>query len=235
MKLFSTLAAILAANCTVTLVIRKNENGRLVASTVFKNDNVKDAAVDLIAPFVVSGSPEELDAEFLDAIKAPMEKSSGFQTSLQNFEAQQKVAQANSAAAKAAKDAADKARKDGDAKAKKLKDEADALAKDKKYKQAVAKYEEALKMATGKDASDIKKAIEECKKKEAPDIFSSFDDEEPAEAPAEVESQEQEPAENEQELSKERSDGEPETEPEENPEEEDGEAPEDEPDPEDFD
>lgn len=191
MKLFSTIAAMLSTGSTVSIIIRKNSDGRLVVSTVFRNENVKDEARDQIVPFNVSGTPEELDAEYLDVIGKPLELSKGLQTSMENFEAQQKIAEANSREAKAKKDAIEKEKREKENKGKKLKDEADKLLKDKKYNEATSKYEQALKLLSGKEADDAKKSLEECKKHSAPDIFYSFDDDEQSAAADKTPSEEE--------------------------------------------
>ena len=176
--LFTTLAAILAANSMVTIVIRKNEDGNLVASTNFNNNDVTDEAKKLIAPFIVSGSPEELDNEFAEVICAPLEQSKGLQTSMQEFEAQQKVAKANSQAAKTAKQTADSLKKQNETLVKSLMDKAKALQKDKKYSEAVNLYSKALALASGTTKAEIQKEIDTCKKNDTPDLFSFGDEEE---------------------------------------------------------
>ena len=182
MKLFSTIAALLGTGSMMTIVIRKNNDGRLTVSTALNNENLQDEAKKHIVPFLVSGTPDELDEGYVEAIGEPMETSKGLQTSMANFEAQQKVAQANSAAAKAKKAEEDKAKNDRDKKVKDLTAKADALLKEKKYKEAKVLLSQALPLATGTAKNDIQKKIDLCKTQDAPDLFGSFDEE--PEAPA---------------------------------------------------
>ena len=178
MNLFKTLAGILCTNADVTIVVRKMADGRLVTSTRFSDNDVNDGAKDLIAPFNVSGSPEDLDSQFTDLIKEPLEQSSGIQTSMKNFEASKKVAQAKSAAASEAKRKEDSEKKAAKDKANKLLSEAKKLMDSRKWKEAKAKLTEALKLAESLKPAEafltasIQSALDKCKKYDAPDIFS---------------------------------------------------------------
>ncbi len=173
MNLFVTLASIISAGTDVTIVIRKNTDGRMVVSTAARNTEVKDQAKDIIPPFVVSGTPEELDAEFVQVITEPVSKATGLQTSMKAFEASMATAAAKSKAVdeekKTKKLLYDKAMAEG-------KKQEDA----KNYEEAVKSYEKALENAAPADASKAKAAIDRCKKNQQPDIFAmSFDEEEP--------------------------------------------------------
>lgn len=110
MNIFQTIAGILGENDDVTIVVTKRAGGRLAVSTNFRNRAVTDKARDLIAPFLVSGTPEELDAEYCGIIAEPLEQSSGIQTSMANFEASKKLAQTKSQQAAATKSKAENER-----------------------------------------------------------------------------------------------------------------------------
>jgi len=121
----------------------------------------------------VSGTPEELDAEFVQVITEPVSKATGLQTSMKAFEASMATAAAKSKAVdeekKTKKLLYDKAMAEG-------KKQEDA----KNYEEAVKSYEKALENAAPADASKAKAAIDRCKKNQQPDIFAmSFDEEEP--------------------------------------------------------
>lgn len=194
MNLFKSLAGILNVDSDMTIVVRKTSSGNLVVSTSVKNNAVSDTAKDIIAPFVVSGTPDELDAEFVGTITAPMEQSVGLQTSMQNFEASKKAAQAKSQAATEAK------KKEADEKSKALKEananveKAKKLEAEHKYKEAVKLYEAALPNVLASEKPKIQTAIDRCKKKDQPDIFSSAFDFDAAPAAEETKEAEEEPA-----------------------------------------
>lgn len=181
MNLFKTLAGIMTPNADTTIVVRKSTDGKIIVSVSYKNKEVTDPAKDIIAPFVVSGTPEEMDAEFVSLIAEPIEQSAGIQTSMANFEASKKVAQAKSQAAAEAKKKADEEKKANKAKLTKLMDEAKKLDEEKNFSKAISIYNEALALADGTERTKVQAAIDACKKKDQPDIFSSmgFDNEEP--------------------------------------------------------
>ena len=220
MNLFKTLSDILSSDSDVTIVVRKTGDDTLAVSTALKNNSTTDPAKDAIAPFVVSGTAEELDAEFVSLIKAPMEKSSGIQTSMANFEASAKAAQAASKAAAEKKRAADDAKKNAKSAVAKILGEADSLLKAKKYAEAKARYSKALQEAEiaglSAEKSTAQKGIDTCSKKETPDIFGAFGDEGEAQEAAAEETQEESPEEpeepSEEEEPEEPADGEPEEE-----------------------
>lgn len=181
MNLFTTIADIIKENADTTIVIRKNTDGRLVVSVSYKNREVADPAKDIISPFVVSGTPEELDNEFVELIAEPMEQSADIQTSMANFEASKKIAQAKSQAAAEEKKKAEELKKAKKAKFEKLMAEGKKLAEAKKFGEAILVYTAALAYAEGGDIAKAKATIDACKKKDQPDIFSSmgFSDEKP--------------------------------------------------------
>jgi PRTRC genetic system protein E len=226
MNLFKTLSDILSSDSDVTIVVRKTGDDTLVVSTAVRNHKTEDPAREAIAPFVVSGSADELDAEYASLIKAPMEKSSGIQTSMANFEASAKAAQAASKAAAEKKRAADDAKKTAKTAVAKILGEADTLLKAKKYAEAKARYSKALqeaeKAGLSAEKSAAQKGIDTCSKKETPDIFGAFGDEGKAQetAPAE-ETEEESPEEPEEPVDEE----EPEEPADEEPEEEEPAAP----------
>lgn len=193
MNLFTTLAGILKENTDITIVVRKNSDGRIVVSTALKNNNVNDVAKNVIAPFVVSGTPEEMDAEFVNLITKPMEESTGIQTSMENFEASKKAAQAKSQAAAEKKKQEDEEKKKAKAETDKAVKEADKLFADKKYDAAKTLYQKAAATAEGADKSRIQKQIDLCEKNAQPDIFESFDQEEETAASENETTEEPEP------------------------------------------
>ena len=171
--LFETLSNILSENGDVTIVVRKNSDGTLTASTMYRNNAVKDEAKNKIAPLVVTGTPAELDNEFAETIATPLEKSSGLQASMEEHDkslaeaaAKSKVAAEQKAAESAAKKAAEKAISD----AKKLADE-------KNYDGAAKVLVKALSDAPESMREAIQKLIDQYKAADEPDIFEKAEEE----------------------------------------------------------
>ena len=177
MNIFKTIAGILGENDDVTIVVTKSVGGRLAVSTNFRNRAVTDKARDLIAPFLVSGTPDELDAEYCGIIAEPLEQSSGIQTSMANFEASKKLAQAKSQQASASKNKAENERLAAEKKARTLYEEARKLSDGKRHDEAARKLEEALKTASETDSKKIQDLLDKCKANKAPDIFGAFEEE----------------------------------------------------------
>ena len=178
MELFKKIAETIGANDDVTLVVRKTGPDALVVSVRVENRSVTDGAKALISPFVVKGSPEELDAGFLGVIAQPLEESTGLQTSMQNFETSKKLAESQSQAAKAQAEKAKKDRDSAKAKVAQTLADADALKDIRKFADARKTYQTALDLAEKagmtKEASLAKAGISFCIDNDVPDIFAGF-------------------------------------------------------------
>lgn len=207
MNLFKTLLDVLSKNCDVTIVVRKTGDQTLTVSTLLRNDDTADPARDAISPFVVTGTADELDTEYADLIKTPMEKSSGIQTSMANFEASAKAAHASSREATESKRKEADAKKSAKASVAKILASADTLLKEKKYADAKVLYNKAKDAAVlaelTAEKNTAQKGIDTCSKNETPDIFSAFGDTEAETAPEKQETSEEVASEEETESSEE--------------------------------
>ena len=165
MKLFNILSNAVSDGDTVIIVATRTGDSFTVSVSA-KCGNVKDTAKDHIQPFVLKGTPAELDASFEDEILKPVTQSAGLQTSMKSYEAALAVAQANSKAkANEKKKAADEAKKVAAAQKKAL-DEAKALMDEKKWGEASRKYnailaDDGLKLSDTQKAA-IRKNIDTC-------------------------------------------------------------------------
>ena len=90
MNMFEELNKIMGVGNDTTIVIRKLAEDKMTVSVNFRNNAVKDEAKDLLQPFIVSGTPAELDGGFVAEISKPIAESAGLQTSMQEFEAAKK-------------------------------------------------------------------------------------------------------------------------------------------------
>lgn len=178
MEIFTKIAGILKEDSDMTLAIRKRTDGTLVVTVQTKNAKVTDEAAQIIPPFVLRGTPEELDAGFAEAVCQPLERTAGLQTSMAEYEAAQKEAAAKSRKAADEKKAADDKEKKRKEAQKKLLDKANEAKSAKKWKEAVAALKMALTGATEAEADAIRKDIAYCEDKDAPDLFGSDADDE---------------------------------------------------------
>ena len=166
-QLFQTLSDLLTVGNELTIVIRKNEDGSMTASALVKNESVKDEAKKNIIPMVVTGTPAELDEEFLDSITGPVEKTIGIHTNMSDFEKaeEQALAKSKAAAKKEAEEKkVEKAATDSISEAKKLAD-------DEKYEEAVNVLKKAVSKAPESMKADMEKLVIEYQSNIAPDIF----------------------------------------------------------------
>ena len=119
-----------------TLCINIIKTGETLAVTVFpQSKEVKDPAAKQLIPLVLKGTPEELDAEFVEAIKEPVLKSVGLQTNMAEYEQSVEKAERESRAVKEREDKIAKYIK-----------EAETAEKANKYKEALAAYNKALEL-----------------------------------------------------------------------------------------
>lgn len=169
---------------SLTIVITKTGDN-LVTSVVPRKSGLKDSAKDMIHPLLLTGTPEELDADFIKEITAPIQKATGILTNLREFEKSTEIAEANS---KATKVEAEKAKKATDEKKKKYEaaiKQADDREKEGKLREAIASLKEADKYATSNHGA-ISGRISKLKAKlGANSIFGDFEEEEETLLPTE--------------------------------------------------
>lgn len=130
MELFKTLAETMGKDLTATLVIKQSSDGRMTVCTNFSTPT--GAVSDDLSPFILKGTPDELDKGFIEAFKAPIETVNTLVSNIEAFRNSAKKAEINATKTTTAKTTAtdrtktimeEKARKDAEAKAKKEKSE----------------------------------------------------------------------------------------------------------------
>lgn len=175
--MFKEFNEMLGNGDSLTIVITKTGE-KLATSIVPRKSGLKDVAKDMILPLILTGTPEELDADFIQAVSTPIRKSTGILTNLREFEKSTEVAEANS---KAAKVEAEKAKKAADEKKKKYDaaiKQADEKEKEGKLREAIAALKEADKYAISNHGT-ISGRISKLKAiLGANSIFGSFEEEE---------------------------------------------------------
>ncbi len=85
MNLFKTLSEVLGNGCTATITIAQKD-GIMTVGILPGNNLVKDGAKNKIIPLNVSGTPEELDEGFVDAIAEPVRKTAGLLVDMASYE-----------------------------------------------------------------------------------------------------------------------------------------------------
>lgn len=73
---FTAIHQMMTENVDLTIVIRK-ANGQLTVATLPKSNGLKDEAQNHIVPLTVTGTPQELDAGFLQTVTRPIQKAGG--------------------------------------------------------------------------------------------------------------------------------------------------------------
>ena len=81
---FQTIYPMLAAGTDLSINIRR-VNDRLSVAVMPRHAGVKDEAQQNLVPLILSGTAVELDAEFLQAIAAPVSRTTGLLTNLETF------------------------------------------------------------------------------------------------------------------------------------------------------
>lgn len=186
MNLFQELNKIMVSNTDTTIVVRKLSDEKMTVSVNFRNDAVKDDAKNLLQPFIVSGSPTELDEGFVQEMSKPIAESVGLQSKMLEFEAAKKVAEAKSAALaeqKKKEEAAEKARKES---YNKHLDAAKKAQAERKWKEAIKSLNAALEFAKDDEKAKIKEGIAYCEAQDVPDLFGGFGSAEPEPEPEAV-------------------------------------------------
>lgn len=133
---FTAIHQMMTENVDLTIVIRK-ANGQLTVATLPKSNGLKDEAQNRIVPLTVTGTPQELDAGFLQTVTRPIQKASGLIANMVQFEAQADKAAANSKAAKEAKSKESKEEREKREKYEKLMKKAEEMTTAKNYREAL--------------------------------------------------------------------------------------------------
>ena len=156
---FTAIHQMMTESVDLTIVIRKT-NGQLTVSTLPKSNGLKDEAQNHIVPLTVTGTPQELDTGFLQAVTRPIQKTCGLISNMAQFEAQADKAAASSKAAKEAKSKETKEEREKREKYEKLMKKAEELTAARNHREAVSVLTQAKAHA---NAAQLKE-IEEKKK-----------------------------------------------------------------------
>ena len=184
---FNELSQLMTAGTVVNLTVH-SLNGKLTVSIFTKFSGLKDEAQKHLQPIVLTGSAEELDAGFFDAISQPVQKATGlladmkvFEESLARVEAEKKEAQENKRNTEKQSDEQNKTF-NKQAKARRDKYEnfitkAEEQEKKENYDHAKFYLSEAKKIAEGDEIAEIDARIAQLKDKSSKNsLFSVAND-----------------------------------------------------------
>ena len=182
---FATIAPFLGS-MNLTLTVAKGSGDTVIVS-LLPQPRIKDNAKDSVQPMVIRGTIEELDEEFFNAIKEPMNKVTGIVIEIDNFEkGADKLAEDNKA-----KDAIKAEAKKNKDKADKIVKKAEELFEAKDYDGAEKELAKAIALTPGTPAiNKLSNSIKDAKVPESQvDIFSAIEEvkEQLPESPNELE------------------------------------------------
>ncbi len=103
----------MADGMQMTITLRK-QGEELIASVMPCLTGVKDKAVENIVPLCVSGTPEELEEGFVDALRQGLPKATGLVANIKEYEDGLEAARKNSEMVKKAKEEKDKSKREFD-------------------------------------------------------------------------------------------------------------------------
>lgn len=169
---FAAMAPLLSG-MNLTFTVAKDDSGTIIVS-VLPQLRIKDDAKESIQPMVIRGTIEELDNEFLSAIKEPMAKVSGIVIEIENFEKGAKILEEENKA----KDAIKAEAKKNKEKAEKIIKKAQELFDAKDYDSAEKELDKAIKLTPGTPAvNKLSNSIKDAKtSNNQVDIFASIEE-----------------------------------------------------------
>lgn len=160
------------------LNISKGIESNLIVTVLLNNEACGDSAKNLIPPLTFNATPQEFDEGFFEQITTPIQKVSGLMVDMEKFQKQLDEAKAQSAIEK---EKTEKAIKDKEAKDKKFKDamaKADELEKEGKFREAWIKVPDLTEFP--EKADEIRKRKTSLSDKFAtPSLFGAMDEAKP--------------------------------------------------------
>lgn len=161
---FQAINQMITAGTDLSFSIRQ-VNNRLTVAVMPRRTGLKGEAGRQIVPLVLNGTPEELDAEFLQAISTPVQKAQGILTNLETFEKQAEQAAAQNKGAKSPLEKEPKEVREKREKMEKLLKKADEATAGKRYSEALTWLRQAKALAAPERQKDIDAKMAEVQKK----------------------------------------------------------------------
>lgn len=146
--MFTKFASMLGDGDSLSITITK-KGDNLITSILPKKADLSDTGKDHLSPLVISGTPEELEDGFIDAVITPIQQAAGILTNMREFEKGIEAAEANSKAAKKEKERKEKEEKERKDKYKEFTEKVNAAEKAGNIAEAIKALQEADKYASG--------------------------------------------------------------------------------------
>ena len=159
---FQAINQMITAGTDLSINIRR-VNNNLTVAVVPRRSGVKDG--ERIVPLILNGTPEELDAGFLQAVGTPVQKAQGILTNLEAFEKQAEQAASQSKAARSAAEKESKEVREKREKMEKLLKKAEDAMTGKRYSEALTWLKQARILALPDKQKEIDEKIAEVQKK----------------------------------------------------------------------
>lgn len=159
---FQAINQMITAGTDLSINIRR-VNDNLTVAVVPRRSGVK--AGERIVPLILNGTPEELDAGFLQAVGAPVQKAQGILTNLESFEKQAEQAVSQSKTSKPTVEKESKEAREKREKMEKLLKKAEDATAGKHYSEALTWLRQAKVLAQPDKQADIDKKMAEVQKK----------------------------------------------------------------------
>ena len=131
-------------------------------AVVPRRSGVKDG--ERIVPLILNGTPEELDAGFLQAVGTPLQKAQGILTNLETFEKQAEQAASQSKAARSAVEKESKEVREKREKMEKLIKKADDAATARRFSESMTWLKQARVLASAEKQKEIDVKMQEVQK-----------------------------------------------------------------------
>ena len=159
---FQAINQMITAGTDLSINIRR-VNSNLTVAVVSRRSGVKDG--ERIVPLILNGTPEELDAGFLQAVGTPVQKAQGILTNLETFEKQAEQAVSQSKAARSAAEKESKEVREKREKMEKLLKKAEDAMTGKRYSEALTWLKQAKVLALPDKQKEIDEKMAEVQKK----------------------------------------------------------------------
>ena len=159
---FQAINQMITAGTDLSINIRR-VNDNLTVAVVPRRSGVK--AGERIVPLILNGTPEELDAGFLQAVGAPVQKAQGILTNLESFEKQAEQAVSQSKTSKPTVEKESKEAREKREKMEKLLKKAEDATAGKHYSEALTWLKQAKVLALPDKQKEIDEKMVEVQKK----------------------------------------------------------------------